>query len=264
MSGVKQPEGRVLDGCAPVPDQTPEENSLCPSSRWALVLADMRARMFFPDPVDAERYLHVMFGYVTAAAFVDADRSFTAAEINEAEADIEAYMDLDLEAHSAGARTPAKSGEERWIHAGLITAYILLIPLAVQARSGQKVGRRAAFRVLTAWLAERNGMIGAKERSLQEIWRRYQSVAHLWATYHIDKIFPKSEDDLICFLAVADHIRQLGESYRPERSKETLLDPRVTWRVAPELQLPEVTFDWSCIKLPEKWMHKATEACNDD
>ena len=264
MSGVNQQAGRLLEGCTPVLDQAFEEDSLCPSLRWALVLADMRARMFFPNPVEAERYLHVMFGYVTAAAFVDIDRTFTAAEINEAEADIEAYMDLDLEAHSAGARTPAKSGEERWIHAGLITAYILLMPLAVQARSGQKVGRRAAFRVLTAWLAERNGLIGAKERSLQEIWRRYQSVAHLWATYHIVKIFPKSEDDLICFLAVADHICQLGESYRPERSKETLLDPRVTWRVAPELQLPEVTLDWSCIKLPEKWMHKATEACNDD
>ena len=150
------------------------------------------------------------------------------------------------------------------MHAGLITAYLLLIPLAVQARCGKRVGRRAAFKVLTAWLADRNGMLGAKERSLQQIWQKYQSVAHLWATYHIDRMFPKSNDHLICFLAVAEHIRQLGEEHRPERSKEPLLDPRVTWKVAPELSLPTVTFDWSCIKLPEKWMHKATEACGND
>lgn len=264
MSGANQPVGRILGGDALPHDQLQEVKAVPWSNGWGLVLAEMRARMFFPDPNEADRYLFALFGYASAIGLFETERKLTAVELHEADADIETYSDLDYEARNVGARTPAKAGTERWIHAGLITAYILLIPLAVQVRSGKKVGRQAAFRVLTSWLCDRNGMVGAKKRSLQEIWQKYQSVACLWATYNICRTFPKSGDDLIHFLAIADYFRQLGESYRPERSRETLLDPRITWKVVPEIQLPTVKPDWSSLRLPEKWMHKATETCSDN
>ena len=125
------------------------------------------------------------------------------------------------------------------------------------------VGRRAAYRVLTAWLADRNGMQGAKERNLQQIWQKYQSVAHLWATRHLVGMFPMTSDDLICFISLAEFIRCRAEAHWPDRAREPLLDPRVTWKVPANIPVATVTWDLGGIKLPEKWMHKTIENGDD-
>ena len=217
--------------------------------------------MFFPKEEEAWAYIDALFRHASSNMLIDptANERSTLQEINQALGEEDAFRRLHQEALKFSAWSPAKSSESRWMHGGLITAYLLLIPLVVQVRHGRTVGRRAAFRVLTAWLSRRNGMLGAKERTLQQIWQRYQSVAHLWATYHIFKTFPKTSEDLMYFLSCAESLRYRAEAYRAERSREPLLDSRVTWKVAPEMQLPTMTWDLADIKLPEKWMHKAIE-----
>ena len=113
----------------------------------------------------------------------------------------------------ARAHSPAKVASGASMHGGLIAAHVILIPLVMHFQHSKSVGRTAAYRVLTEWLGARNQMVGVNERSLQRIWDKYQSVAHLWAAFVLsDEKLSTTADELVVFLSLAEGIRCWGES----------------------------------------------------
>jgi hypothetical protein len=107
------------------------------------------------------------------------------------------FLQLYGKAIQPSAHTPAKAGDGGSIHGGIIAAYLLLIPLVMHVHHSNSVGREAAYRVLTKWLGS-NQVVGAKKRSLEQIWDRYQSVSHLWAAFVLsNEKLPVSADELL-------------------------------------------------------------------
>ena len=99
-----------------------------------------------------------------------------------------AFADLFLK---PGARSPAKTETARFLFAGTIVGYAVLIPILLSFRHGIVVGRTAAFRILEQWLGNENRLVGARIRKLQNFWNSYQSAAHLWAAFILlDEQFP--------------------------------------------------------------------------
>jgi hypothetical protein len=106
---------------------------------------------------------------------------------------------------------------------------------------------------------------GAKrsERSLLDMWIKFHSVAHLWASARYwdgqQTFFSVSEKTNISwvkdpaarlqFLAIAEVFRRMGEdtyAHGQRRRGRPLLDPHETWKVPSDLILPAAT-----IELPE-------------
>ena len=144
------------------------------------------------------------------------------------------------------------------MHGGLIAAHVILIPLVMHFQHSKSVGRTAAYRVLTEWLGARNQMVGVNERSLQRIWDKYQSVAHLWAAFVLsDEKLSTTADELVVFLSLAEGIRCWGEQYRPAHSGEPLLDGRVTWTVPADFPLVGVEYDLDHVVMPDEWVRLA-------
>ena len=54
-----------------------------------------------------------------------------------------------------------------------------------------------------------------------------------------DVFDPSRSETLPTFLAVAEHFRMNSETWVPRGSSSPILSPRETWRVPPNLELPE-------------------------
>jgi hypothetical protein len=163
------------------------------------------------------------------------------------------------EAVNASARTPAKHRDHGAIHGGLIAAHLILIPLVMHFRYSNSIGRGAAYRVITKWLSAKNRLIGANERNLQRIWKRYQSVAHLWGAFVLsNEKLPSSADELLGFLSLSELIRSWAEQYYPKHSRSPLLDGLITWRVPPDFELIGIGYDLDGVTMPDEWVNLAT------
>ena len=74
----------------------------------------------------------------------------------------------------------------------------------------------------------------------------FMSVCHYWAAYlHLgfdcDKMdFPCHIRDLPYFLAIAEWYRTKGEAYFPRQSRKPLIDPNVSLKLPPNIQLPSL------------------------
>jgi hypothetical protein len=68
------------------------------------------------------------------------------------------------------------------------------------------------------------------------IWRTFRSVSHFWAAY---PMCAADRNDLPRFLAVAEYLRHAGEACPMRQHPGTVLDGASTWRVPPQLALPE-------------------------
>lgn len=123
-----------------------------------------------------------------------------------------------------GARSPAKTETGRFLFAGMIVGYAVLIPILLRFRHGIVVGRTAAFRILEQWLGDENRLVGARIRNLQNIWKSYQSAAHLWAAFILlDERFPADFEEFIGFLCVSEAIRDFAERHNDPHSRDMLL-----------------------------------------
>jgi hypothetical protein len=155
------------------------------------------------------------------------------------------------------------------LHGGMIAGYILLIPLAMQFLHSRSVGLGASYRVLIGWLGNENRLLGAKRKeSLAKTWRRYQSVAHLWAAFILldeKKRTPRPAfGELREFLSLSECIRRWAEQYRPQRARKPLLDRRTTWKVPARFPIIDVSPDTlkraiaTSVTIPDKWVRAAT------
>lgn len=157
-----------------------------------------------------------------------------------------------------GARSPAKTETARFLFAGTIVGYAVLIPILLRFRHGIVVGRTAAFRILEQWLSNENRLVGARIRNLQNFWKSYQSAAHLWAAFILlDEHFPADFTEFIGFLCVSEFIRNLAERHNAPHSREMLLDARLTWKVPQSFVLPTIAVDLGLFDIPENWIRSA-------
>lgn len=106
---------------------------------------------------------------------------------------------------------------------------------------------------------------GSSEKTIRQHWEKYKPVAHLWAAFRVYQLAPKSNFTNIAktlagvklneFLAVAEHFRLFGESFKPSRIKshESLLPKGETWQVPEDYELATINmnFDGS-----STWMTK--------
>jgi hypothetical protein len=140
---------------------------------------------------------------------------------------------------------------------GRLAGDILLRVLSFAEYEPRYATLRRALAVACRHAVRHKGM-PASPSALKTLWKKFRSVAHLWAAARYDfemegrrrggrsdfilpSRFPK-------FLAVAEKFRVLGERHRPpggSRNSKTLakriLDGDATWKPPPDLELPEVT-----------------------
>jgi hypothetical protein len=141
------------------------------------------------------------------------------------------------------------SHERNFIDGGL-AAEILLIVLGDAEKNPKSASlRRARERVERRLVEER--LRGGKRTNMIELWNAYSPVAHLWAAHMVTgwagSEFPCAPHDLPNFLAVAEHLRQRGESFYPYRRLTPILDPATTWRVGEGWALPKVSVDCASV-----------------
>ena len=163
------------------------------------------------------------------------------------------------EAVNASARTPAKHRDNGAIHGGLIAAHLILIPLVMHFRYSTSVGREAAYRVITKWLSAKNRLIGANERNLQRIWKRYQSVAHLWGAFVLsNEELPSSTDELLGFLIAIRTHSILGGAILPQALRLAASQWTDYLEVPPDFELIGIGYDLDGVTMPEEWVKLAT------
>jgi hypothetical protein len=156
-----------------------------------------------------------------------------------------------------GARSPSKTREGRFLFGGMIAGYAVLIPILLRFRHGIVVGRTGAFRALHQWLCIDNGMRGTRLRNLQGLWKDYHSAAHLWAAFILLEEFPENFQEFIGFLCVSEAIRDFAEQHKDLHSRETLLNPSLTWKVPANFPLPVLEVDLDHFDIPAAWVRTA-------
>lgn len=85
--------------------------------------------------------------------------------------------------------------------------------------------------------------IPRSRRKIQEHWRNYKSVAHLWAAFRLNKAYPYAEpaecfvDKLTDFLGVSSALLNFGKTFVPYRSKPQLpvLDLPNVWEISNDI-----------------------------
>lgn len=97
---------------------------------------------------------------------------------------------------------------------------------------------------------------GSSEMTIRNSWEKYKSVAHLWAAFRVYQLAPKNKFTNIVkmlagvkldeFLAVAEHFRLFGESFKPSRIKThgSILPKEETWRLPEDFALAEVNLNF--------------------
>jgi len=110
-----------------------------------------------------------------------------------------------------------------------------------------------------------------RERTLKTYWKKYRSVAHLFAAlgHHLTnpnhkKIVPKRHFNLghfkpanfPGFLALAKMYQDFAVNYTPARARESLIPKDEIWRIEPDFELPALN-----IRHPQeipRWVSKAS------
>jgi hypothetical protein len=103
--------------------------------------------------------------------------------------------------------------------------------------------------------------IACSDMTLREAWKKFKSVAHLWAAYDDllsllgikklrgsadnnnkppEELFKISIEMFPLFLAASEQYRKFGESYVSSRDLKPVIDPGNTWKIHPSYPLPEV------------------------
>lgn len=117
---------------------------------------------------------------------------------------------------------------------GLTAGYIATYVLKWSTIDGDRAGIQSAKAEALVRIAKcgGNGLPKISSRTIENwIWPTYRPVAHLWAAYCLavecDRraAFPCRMDDVASFLAKAEHLRQLGEKFRPKQSPNSLFGP---------------------------------------
>jgi hypothetical protein len=104
-------------------------------------------------------------------------------------------------------------------HGGPVAGLTLLIPLVVSRKNERRrIGRGEAYRVI----AQMKGS-GAGERTLQENWKKYRGVAHIWAAAILRPDLMYDPRGLGEFVALAQQLRTEAGAYVPLREREPLL-----------------------------------------
>ena len=204
----------------------------------------LRGIMLFPKAEeDAQAFVRSAFKFGCADYLLDPSTGArsTITEMMKAADDAESFERKCADALQYAVRS---ANGKQGLHGGMIAGFVLLIPLVVAAKTKRMVGRKAAFRVLEAWLSKEHRMIGAKGRNLTKLWQQYQSAAHLWAAHLALCDFPADGKGLVHFMATAEFMRTSAEAHWPERAREPLLDPQVTWKLPASTAIEAVTYDF--------------------
>jgi hypothetical protein len=132
-----------------------------------------------------------------------------------------------------------------------VTAYLLVRVLASRPHGSLNEAIDAFIRAG----GHRVKVPGASEATIRRWWRDYKSAAHLAAAFlfHRDSLWADpagmgmrtgySPIGAGWALAWAESVRIAGEQYKPPHSRKPLLDPKLTWKMPPSLQLPNVPLD---------------------
>ena len=222
----------------------------------------LRGIMLFPKTEEEARNFvrsAVAFGCADFLLDPSTGERSTVTEMMDAADDAESFAQKYADAQQPAVRSSDKADGKRGLHGGIVAGLVLSIPLSIAAKTKRMVGRGAAFRVLEMWLSREHRMIGAKERNLIKIWQHYQSVAHFWAAHMVQGGFPANSEELVRFVAMAEFIRNCAEAHRPERAREPLLDPKITWKLPPSVDIEPATYDFGMTNMPESWLKMALE-----
>ncbi|MGD0074356.1 MAG: hypothetical protein ABSD31_08415 [Candidatus Binataceae bacterium] len=141
-----------------------------------------------------------------------------------------------------------------------IAGDLLLLVVTAALRAPEHASLARAIRVLTEDQARGRThggrKVAASPRSVRDAWSRFKSVAHLCAAWRLygdggpglEQLAPISNDTLPNFLAAAEIFRSLGEAHHAPSGckgtkfyRESLLSPAETWKVPPDLILPELS-----------------------
>jgi hypothetical protein len=134
------------------------------------------------------------------------------------------------------------SGEPRDLAAGLLLVYVLAC-----AEAGEPCTVAAAMDVLTTGAGARAGPLPGRSRSnIMSCWAEFAPVAHLSAVrLFLPELWQNAASSangsrLALFLAYAEALRILGESYRRSRAARPLLNPAEEWRLPDWVVLPPI------------------------
>lgn len=225
--------------------------------------------MLFPESqVKARDFVRYSFGHSLGQAIQEEsfeDLELKAATVRLVLESQHRFFDMLSEAVEPCAWSPAKGGRTMHMHGGMAAAYMLMLPLVIRHRTGCAIGRNSASRVLTHWLANQNGLTGARRRNLQHTWERYEGVCHLWAAYRLFGSLPTNDDDLKDFVSLAEQLRRVGELYVPTRSRDRLLDKDVMWTAPADFPLLEVRLEevLDLVTIPSEWLKQAMKSNAD-
>jgi hypothetical protein len=225
-------------------------------------LLAVQSKMFFPDDVRlAAQFPDGFLGYMANAAL---DQIPSGSIENSLLSDREKlllheyarkFLISDLPKETAFEVTKVTGLKdyrgEKSVDVGSIVGFTILIPMFAKFNYGRDdVGRHEAWRIMLD--------TGDKEdprgkRTLQNIWSRYQSVAHFWAAWSMfDLCVLNSLEEVTFFLSVAELTRQWAEEFIPLNGKEPLLDKNKTWKM-PSEWIAGFSLDLSQFKIPAAW-----------
>jgi hypothetical protein len=192
--------------------------------------------MFYPsDPKSQVRYQHDVLGRAVKEAILSTEEAVPNALITMS---YESRLDEHLDRlRGESARSRAKSGESYRMSNFIIAGWLLLVPIVALVMHKRSIGRNGAYEIVGKDLSNRD-MQGSSRRHLEGIWRRYESVSHLWAAMILSGTPPPfKKDGLIKFLNVAEGLRKIGENHIPIRAASPLLNREIMWTVPPDFPL---------------------------
>ncbi len=141
---------------------------------------------------------------------------------------------------------------------GAVAGEILKLLFRYAEHAPEHASVRKAIHVVTQSLAgacDRNGRkVNSSRASITRAWSKFRPVAHLWAAFRFweielgkDPEWALAPDSLLGFLAVAEQFRKMGVRTLPPGDQAIkhgpILDPTTTWRVPPDLELPDVSLE---------------------
>jgi hypothetical protein len=121
---------------------------------------------------------------------------------------------------------------------GLVVGEIIRRRDAGHARAQLGTVMDAAAAILTG-----AGGVPLSRKTLDAVWPRFRTVAHLWTAYLLtaatsgEPTFPCRLDKLADFLSVAEWYRIEGESFRPKQSDRPVLLADKTWRMPSDVPM---------------------------
>lgn len=143
----------------------------------------------------------------------------------------------------------AKGAFLHGLTAGYIAAYVLKWSAIDSDRAGIQNAKVEALKRIEK--SGGNGLPVISSRTIDNwILPKYRPVAHFWAAYCLaaeddhSVAFPCRADDIAIFLAKAEHLRQLGENFRPKQSPNSLFISDMV-RVPHDVHLPDFKVSFS-------------------